>query len=804
MKQLFTFILITFSIQLAFSQNNYYWSNKRKISLTADSTNWTLIPRKGFSKSLASSTIKSQSRIINNVITSEGSNLINFSLNDYSPKAIKELKAKFSSHGDITCKHLVGSKTPITLTGDILLQPKKSISIQQITNLVKSLAKLIHSTEYNTFVLKANNIEETMKIANQIYESGLVDWCHPDFWVEIKKNSNDPLYGQQYYLNQSNNIDINAPEAWNITKGCSNIRVAVIDEGVEDHEDLSGRVVQGFTSRNATGYGAFTNPLPPTDLQNMGHGECVAGIIAATQDNGIGIAGIAPNSKIVPINIFYDWSIKYDGNGNKYISFNETPSDIAASINWAYDPSKGNADILNNSWDFSNSSGPSVDADAIRQAITNARTYGRGGKGSIVVFASGNNNASFSGVSFPANVNGVIAVGAIDKNGNIQGYSSRGPEMSLVTPSGGIPGDLVTIDRMGANGYDPGNYTSTFNGTSAACPQVSGVAALMLSLNPNLTETQVRTILQQSATDMGPAGFDNTYGYGRLNAYAALQAVQNFLTISGPSLICTTSQYSIPNLPSGATVTWSSSNTSGLTINSGGLATRVGSFNGAITLTASLNTCSAIPITKNIYIGTPQKPTVNFNSDVIISPGQGVVIIAYSTGGDPNQYSWRFSKVSGNYNNGIDIGSNNNSTTCTVEGLNAGSYKVFVKALNSCGIYSPEEYVYIKVKQNGGGALVVYPNPAAEQLTVAMIDSSWSNPISLSAQSTYQETSQNAIIESADFKVDVYNQFNKLLKSGKSINGKMELNTSDLLNGFYYLHIQEKDRLTRKQVLIQH
>ncbi|NJO01471.1 MAG: S8 family serine peptidase, partial [Bacteroidia bacterium] len=129
-------------------------------------------------------------------------------------------------------------------------------------------------------------------------------------------------------------------------------------------------------------------------------------------------------------------------------------------------------------------------------------------------------------------------------------------------------GDIVTLDRMGANGYTNNNFFSGFDGTSAACPQVSGVAALMLSANPTLTQAQVRTILQNTATDMGTTGFDNTFGFGRLNAQAALQAVTNGIFINnGGNLICTNTPISV-NISGSNNIVWTSS--SNITINGTG------------------------------------------------------------------------------------------------------------------------------------------------------------------------------------------------------------------------------------------
>ncbi|NJN29001.1 MAG: S8 family serine peptidase [Cyclobacteriaceae bacterium] len=150
-------------------------------------------------------------------------------------------------------------------------------------------------------------------ISNKIYESGLVEWCHPDMALPVE-TSNDPLYPQQYYLNNTgqnggtNNIDINAPEAWAITQGCDQIRVAVLDDGVEDHEDLAGRVLGGFTPTNPVNGNGRPEGVNIVDqsgncVGRVGHGIACAGILGASHNNSIGIRGVAPNAQIVPVNI---------------------------------------------------------------------------------------------------------------------------------------------------------------------------------------------------------------------------------------------------------------------------------------------------------------------------------------------------------------------------------------------------------------------------------------------------------------------------------------------------------------------
>jgi hypothetical protein len=127
------------------------------------------------------------------------------------------------------------------MTGEILLQPQESVNISRITALVNNEVEITRKSKYNTFVLEVNEWGKLFEYANRIYESGLVEYCHPNFSFPLFKMQvpADPFYSQQYYLNNTGqlggttNIDINAPEAWSISTGSGAIRVAVIDDGVE-------------------------------------------------------------------------------------------------------------------------------------------------------------------------------------------------------------------------------------------------------------------------------------------------------------------------------------------------------------------------------------------------------------------------------------------------------------------------------------------------------------------------------------------------------------------------------------------
>lgn len=221
--------------------------------------------------------------------------------------------------------------------------------------------------------------------------------------------------------------------------------------------------------------------------------------------------------------------------------------------------------------------GGSTFNSTIATAINNAINYGRNGKGCVVVASSGNSYPTISDVAFPANMDDVIAVGATDKYGVIHNYSQRGESLNLVAPSGlcNMQGDVVTTDRTywfyGFNSNITGdtdlsqtNYTKKFGGTSAACPQVAGVAALVMSKYPNISGIAVKSILEMTAQklpNMNGENWTGTYGFGLVDAYAALCLAPYWqdcthCTLNGSSNFCNSETFSLTDVPSNATVTW--------------------------------------------------------------------------------------------------------------------------------------------------------------------------------------------------------------------------------------------------------
>lgn len=769
----FTTIILILSTFISNAQN-FYYSNNQKIPLTEDNT-LILIKADENSKiarSLESLNIFSAMERINSksiILRLKPDDLNNLNrLNEIAPNR--------------TYSFMSSSGGKLIPTGEILFQPKKGVTFEDINGLFETEMTVVKK-KYGVFRVFIENYPELLRISNIIYESGLVEYSHPNFIAESVKTQNDLLYPEQYYLNNTGQfggtpgIDINAPQAWAISTGLYEVRVAVLDDGVENHIDFDGRVVQGYTEGITTGNGS-----PGAGDR---HGQAVAGIIAASRNNNNeGIAGIAPCVNIVPVNLNFNMG---------------STGDRAESIDWAWD--EGNADVLNNSWGYVNQG---VYFDNVAAAIGRARSQGRNGQGAIVVFASGNSHVDgaaqirFVGVTHPANVPGVLTVGAIDNNGAIHGYSSRGAEMDLVAPSGG--GNVRTTDRIGAAGYNAGNYTSTFGGTSAACPQVSGVAALMLSINPNLTEIELSTILKNSATPMGTPGFDNTFGYGRLNAQSALSSA--LPSITGTSYICPSATLSV-NVPTGGSVSWSVSPTSGALSFSQGSAstsfTRVGSYNGNATITATITSeCGSVTISKSVKVGQSPINMVSFSNGA-----DGEEYFCTSHYGNTYQISPHVSNTTYQYRlrrypnlNVVYTSPIGQSDTGTINYIPPqGWYEFQVRTTNSCGTspWAGYEVEYIDCNLGGGGGEMysIYPNPASSEVNITYkTDKTGSQSLS------YQQTSQIAKLFDfngafvKDIELDPY--------------GTTKMDVSNLKEGMYFLKIQVREEEETYKIIVTH
>ncbi len=350
----------------------------------------------------------------------------------------------------------------------------------------------------------------------------------PQFDRVITSQS-DPLFDQQWHLlnrgqtGGTPSADANVEPAWNLALG-TDVVIAIVDDGLQyTHPDLASQYRPDL-SFDFNGNDA--DPLPDTAFQS--HGTAVAGVAAAKGQNGIGVSGSAPQASLAGLRLTAGF----------VTDLNE--ADALTYKNQAIA-------IYNNSW------GPIDDAQRLegpgpltRAALENGVNRGRGGLGNIYVWAAGNglqqgDNANYDGY---ANSRYTIAVSAIDHTGVQSYYSEPGAPILVAAYSNGDTVGITTTDLMGANGINPdGDYTQDFGGTSSATPLVSGVVALMLEANPNLTWRDVQHILVHTAKKTDPTHADwvlngadrwvnHTYGYGAIDAAAAVNSALTWAPVA--------------------------------------------------------------------------------------------------------------------------------------------------------------------------------------------------------------------------------------------------------------------------------
>lgn len=281
---------------------------------------------------------------------------------------------------------------------------------------------------------------------------------------------NDALYSRY----QWNLPLIETLQGWEIGKGSQDIKVAVVDTGVDlDHPDLQGHLLEGF---NVVSEG---KALPYDDV---GHGTHVAGVISAVVNNGEGVAGMTWHNPILPVKV-----LDASGSGSTYA--------VAQGIIWAAD---NGAKVINMSL------GNYADAQFLHDAIKYAFE-----KDVVLIAASGNDNTERPG--YPAAYDEVFAVAATDSNKNKASFSNYGDYIDVAAPGVNIPSTY------------PNNQYAALSGTSMASPHVSALAALIRSANPLLKNTEVMDIMRRSATDIGEPGKDKHFGYGLIDVVGALQ-----------------------------------------------------------------------------------------------------------------------------------------------------------------------------------------------------------------------------------------------------------------------------------------
>jgi len=438
-------------------------------------------------------------------------------------------------------------KSSVELGSRIVLKVEDGISAAVLA--AKYNLQLARTVAANLFILQAAGSPAAIDAAEALAQEKGVLEAYPVMRRPFRhQNAYAPAPNDSYYTNQwhlenrgpDGNLagpDLDVRAAWPVTAGAG-VLVAVADTGVQlDHPELTNRLSGG---PHYNFFMSTSNGAPYSSTAD--HATAVAGLIAAEKDNHRGVSGVAPQAKLASWVIFGSSPV----DGSEVIADNEQLMDM-------FQYASNRVSVQNHSWANSDAGLSAIDSlsDA---GISNAITRGRGGKGVVLVHAAGNNRDLDSDANedgFASDPRG-IAVAAVRKDNRACSYSDPGACVLVGAPSGDLTDtgdtdplapDVLTTDRTGADGYSTGtgdlaDYTG-FNGTSAATPQVAGVAALILAANTNLTYRDVQQILLLSARhfdfadpDVRTNGvglrFSHNVGFGIPDAGFAVQMAKSW------------------------------------------------------------------------------------------------------------------------------------------------------------------------------------------------------------------------------------------------------------------------------------
>ncbi len=422
-----------------------------------------------------------------------------------------------------------------------IAQAQHSADLQQAAASLSQVAgeplQYVRATSDGALVLalpERKAYQDVAEIARRLTLRPDIEYAEPDAIMQPALEPNDPRYPEQWhYRFQPGQYGINLPLAWDITTGSASVVAAVLDTGILPHADMVDNLI--FVNGQVYGYDFISDPWMARDgngrdpnprdegdwldgSENCGapsnsswHGLHVAGTIAARGNNGIGVTGVSWNSKILPVRVL--------GRCGGYVS------DIADGMRWAAGlsvPGAPNnqypARVLNLSL---GGFGPcsATFQNAINEILASTQA-------SIVVAAG---NSGMNVINFqPASCDGVITVAAASINGNRASYSNYGNLVDISAPGGSFGAPILSLLNTGTTAPGSDSYAG-YQGTSMATPHVSGVIALMLSANPNLTRPQVLTVLQQTARPFPQASScrEDLCGAGILDAGAAVIVARN-------------------------------------------------------------------------------------------------------------------------------------------------------------------------------------------------------------------------------------------------------------------------------------
>jgi len=392
-------------------------------------------------------------------------------------------------------------KIRMVSTGNIIVKMSDGASLATIIK-ITGFGLVRQMKLKNTCLLKCDG--DALAGANWIHSLEGVEWAEPDFIGEPEPTRipDDPWFDRAWHLNDDDR-GLSAYLAWDIGWGDEDVVVAVYDDGIErDHPDLN----ISPEGKNWLYDPPRDDPWPPQS--SAAHGTSCAGIIGAVGDNDLGVIGVAPGVTVMPMRI-----TNYPDGG-----FASSSNQGDAILYAAERGHVGTVSIIG------------MRSSYLEDAIEEAALKGRGGKGFLFFTSSG--NGGNGELTYPSLFKYSISVGAStssDRKASYSQWGETGKTVEFLAPSG-----VPTTDLVGSRGWSNGDYNSSFGGTSAATPVAAGVAALILSTNPDLTRDQVLDVMRSTCdkiggVDYGSDGIHPMYGYGRLNAFRALQKLPPYI-----------------------------------------------------------------------------------------------------------------------------------------------------------------------------------------------------------------------------------------------------------------------------------
>lgn len=397
------------------------------------------------------------------------------------------------------------SGNPVLVTSRVLIGFKAGVSASTRARLQSTVGVGAFTEQYGypqkdqeRWQIRATDGFVVLAAANALAQSPDVAYAEPDLVVSGHHDltPTDPSFSTSWALHNTGlsggqvGFDLNAVPAWDTTVGSPSVIVVILDVGIQqDHPDINQITGRDFTSD------ANRNPTGGPNSANDNHGTWVAGCVSERINNGIGTCGLAPGARVASARV--GTNVTSDGHFTLQFSW------VVDALNWARTIG---ARVTNNSNSYSETS------SAIDAAYTSTHDSG------MVHFASAGNE-SMAVIDYPGSSPNVNAVASLNRNGLASYFTNYGQGIKFAAPGE----EIFTTDRTG-RASEPGDY-AVVSGTSFASPYTAAVAALIISVHPDWTATQVEQQMQRTCRDLGTPGYDTTFGYGLPDAFKAVSTI---------------------------------------------------------------------------------------------------------------------------------------------------------------------------------------------------------------------------------------------------------------------------------------